>query len=213
MRVAKSHQEQSSPPCRPEGRWCWKEKGRTSLGSWLGRRHLKVSSCSPVTSVDSTNTYGVPTAFQVQKQKCCGWGAQATGQSSASTSTAPPFPGELPALSFSSVKGEGRGGQVPGGVWQEAGGAFDGILGPPTLVPRLKHLAKSAVGDSAPVALEVVAGEDSEAAQPLFHAPGHGVARPPAPTSPAHSRSGRFLLLRSPEGGDGEESRPSLLPR
>lgn len=53
---------------------------------------------------------------------------------------------KLPALNFSSVKGEGRGRQVPGGVWQEAGGALDGELGPPTLVPRLKHLAEAAAG-------------------------------------------------------------------
>lgn len=118
MRVAKSHQEQSSPPCRPEGRWCWKEKGRTSLGSWLGRRHLKVSSCSPVTSVDSTNTYGVPTAFQVQKQKCCGWGAQATGQSSASTSTAPPSGAPCPQLFLCKRRGAGRAGTW----WRLAGG-------------------------------------------------------------------------------------------
>lgn len=42
----------------------------------------------------------------------------------------------------------------------------------------------------------------------------HGPARPTAPTGPPHSRScWHFLLFRSQEGGDGEESRLSRLLR
>lgn len=112
----------------------------------------------------------------------------------------------------------GAGAQVPGGVGQEAGGALDGVLGPPALVPRLEHLAEAASGHGAPVALEVVPGEDDQAAQTLLRAQGHGAALPepsrPAPRwlrIPAAQLPGRRLAKgRRAARPPSHEEEPSL---
>lgn len=131
-----------------------------------------------------------------------------------------PQPRELSALGFSSSvspRGEERGWRAdrPGSVWQEAGGALDRVLGPPKPVPCLKHLAEAAAGHPAPVALEVILGEEGEAAQTLLHAHGHGDARPATPPGLAHGRSGRsFLTLRSGRLRMGRRAGPpSFRPR
>lgn len=121
-------------------------------------------------------------------------------------------PSGAPRASGFPPQKEGVGRRVPDAVRLEAAaGALDGVLGPPALVPRLEHLAEAAARHWAPGALEVVAGEDGEAAQPLLHARGHGVGTARALQAPrAPGRPGctlRFLRGRFQEGGvaSGEE--------